>query len=64
MRAYGFTDIGAPEKHALLDVPVPRPSPDELLVRVLAAGVTPGDWPDTRRLSAATDLRITTASPR
>lgn len=44
MRAYGFTDIGGPDKEAFLDVPVPRPGPDELLVRVRAAGVNPGDW--------------------
>jgi NADPH:quinone reductase-like Zn-dependent oxidoreductase len=44
MRAYGFTDVGGPEKQAFLDVPVPVPGPDELLVRVHAAGVNPGDW--------------------
>lgn len=44
MRAYGFTEVGGPEKQAFLDVPVPEPGPDELRVRVLAAGVNPGDW--------------------
>jgi NADPH:quinone reductase-like Zn-dependent oxidoreductase len=44
MRAYGFTEVGGPEKQAFLDVPVPEPGPDELLVRVRAAGVNPGDW--------------------
>jgi NADPH:quinone reductase-like Zn-dependent oxidoreductase len=44
MRAYGFTEIGGPDKEAFLDVPVPTPSADELLVRVRAAGVNPGDW--------------------
>jgi NADPH:quinone reductase-like Zn-dependent oxidoreductase len=44
MRAYGFTEIGGPDKQAFLDVPVPQPGPDELLVRVRAAGVNPGDW--------------------
>lgn len=40
MRAYGFTADG----EGFLDVPVPVPGPDELLVRVRAAGVNPGDW--------------------
>ena len=44
MRAYGFTEIGGPDKQAFLDVPVPQPGRDELLVRVRAAGVNPGDW--------------------
>jgi NADPH:quinone reductase-like Zn-dependent oxidoreductase len=44
MRAYGFTTIGGPENEAFLDVPVPAPGAGELLVRVRAAGVNPGDW--------------------
>jgi NADPH:quinone reductase-like Zn-dependent oxidoreductase len=44
MRAYGFTEVGGPEKQAFLDLPVPDPGPGELLVRVRAAGVNPGDW--------------------
>ena len=44
MRAYGFTEIGGPDTQAFLDVPVPQPGRDELLVRVRAAGVNPGDW--------------------
>lgn len=44
MRAYGFTEVGGPEKQAFLEVPVPEPGPDELRVRVRAAGVNPGDW--------------------
>jgi NADPH:quinone reductase-like Zn-dependent oxidoreductase len=44
MRAYGFTEIGGPDKQPFLDVPVPQPGPDELLVRVRAKGVNPGDW--------------------
>ncbi|WP_344412008.1 hypothetical protein [Pseudonocardia ailaonensis] len=43
MRAYGFTDIGGPEKEAFLEVPVPEPGADELRVRVRVAGVNPGD---------------------
>ncbi|MHA6785979.1 NADP-dependent oxidoreductase [Pseudonocardia saturnea] len=44
MRAYGFTAVGGPECEAFLDVPEPEPGPGELLVRVRAAGVNPGDW--------------------
>ena len=44
MRAYGFRAAGGPEQEAFLDVPVPGPGPDEVLVRVRAAGVNPGDW--------------------
>ncbi|MCU1660440.1 MAG: hypothetical protein QOI36_222 [Pseudonocardiales bacterium] len=44
MRAYGVTALGGPENEAMLDVPVPEPAPGELLVRVRAAGVNPGDW--------------------
>jgi NADPH2:quinone reductase len=44
VRAYGFTAIGGPENQAFLDVPVPAPGPDELLLRVRSAGVNPGDW--------------------
>lgn len=44
MRAYGFVQVGGPEQESFLDVPVPQPGPGELLVRVRAAGVNPGDW--------------------
>lgn len=44
MRGYGFVDVGGPEQQAFLDVPVPEPGEGELLVRVRAAGVNPGDW--------------------
>src|SRR5690349_13446813 len=44
MRAYGFTTLGGPEVEAFLDVPEPTPGEGELLVRVRAAGVNPGDW--------------------
>ena len=44
MRAYGIVAIGGPEHQQFLEVPVPEPGPDELLVRVHAAGVNPGDW--------------------
>jgi NADPH:quinone reductase-like Zn-dependent oxidoreductase len=44
MRGYGFSEVGGPDKQAFLDVPIPEPGPDELRVRVRAAGVNPGDW--------------------
>jgi NADPH:quinone reductase-like Zn-dependent oxidoreductase len=44
VRAYGFIEVGGPEQEAFLDVPTPEPGPGELLVRVRAAGVNPGDW--------------------
>jgi NADPH:quinone reductase-like Zn-dependent oxidoreductase len=44
VRAYGFVQVGGPEQEKFLDVPVPEPGPGELLVRVRAAGVNPGDW--------------------
>jgi len=36
--------VGGPEQESFLDVPVPEPGQGELLVRVRAAGVNPGDW--------------------
>jgi NADPH:quinone reductase-like Zn-dependent oxidoreductase len=44
VRAYGFVRVGGPEQESFLDVPVPEPGRGELLVRVRAAGVNPGDW--------------------
>jgi NADPH2:quinone reductase len=44
VRAYGFVDVGGPEQQTFLDVPVPEPGAGQLLVRVRAAGVNPGDW--------------------
>ena len=44
MRAYGFLRAGGPDQQAYLDVPVPDPGPDQLLVGVAVAGVNPGDW--------------------
>ena len=44
MRAYGFTTLGGPECEEFLDVPEPVAGEGELLVRVRAAGVNPGDW--------------------
>jgi len=44
VRAYGFVEVGGPENQSFLDVPTPEPGRGELLVRVRAAGVNPGDW--------------------
>lgn len=44
MRGYGFLRAGGPEQQAFLEVDEPVPGPGELLVRVRAAGVNPGDW--------------------
>ncbi len=44
VRAYGFVQVGGPENEGFLEVPVPETGPGELLVRVRAAGVNPGDW--------------------
>jgi len=44
VQAYGFARVGGPEQESFLDVPVPEPGQGELLVRVRAAGVNPGDW--------------------
>jgi NADPH2:quinone reductase len=44
MRGYGFTDNGGPDRQAFIDVAEPQPGADELLVRVRAAGINPGDW--------------------
>ncbi len=43
MRGYGFLRVGGPEQQAFVDVPEPVAGPGELLVRVRAAGVNPGD---------------------
>lgn len=43
MRAYGLTTPGGPENEAFLEVPEPVAGPGELVVRIRAAGVNPGD---------------------
>lgn len=44
MKAVRIHSFGGPEVLRLEDVPTPQPKPDELLVRVFAAGVNPADW--------------------
>jgi len=43
MRAVRITRFGGPEVVEMLDIPLPSPGPDEVLVRVAAAGVAPWD---------------------
>ena len=42
--AYAFTSYGGPEFQRFLDLPMPVPGRDEVLVEVRAAGVNPVDW--------------------
>ncbi len=44
MKAVRFHDYGGPQVLVLEDVPCPQPKEDQVLVRVLAAGVNPADW--------------------
>ncbi|WP_328493284.1 NADP-dependent oxidoreductase [Streptomyces sp. NBC_00414] len=44
MKAIRLHEHGGPEVLRYEEVPVPRPGPDEVLVRVHAAGVNPPDW--------------------
>lgn len=43
MKAVRITRFGGPEVVEVLDIPLPSPGPDEVLVRVAAAGVAPWD---------------------
>lgn len=44
MRAYVLTGYGEPNNMELRDMPVPTPAPNEVLVRVHAAGLNPVDF--------------------
>jgi NADPH:quinone reductase-like Zn-dependent oxidoreductase len=44
VKAVRIHSFGGPEALCLEDVPPPKPAPDEVLVRVHAAGVNPCDW--------------------
>jgi len=44
MRAMAIQDYGGPDVIAAVDLPMPEPAPDEVLVRIRAVGVNPADW--------------------
>jgi len=44
MKAIQFHQYGGPEVLALVEIPQPRPGPDEVLIKVHAAAVNPIDW--------------------
>jgi len=44
IKAVRYHDFGGPEVLVLEQVPCPQPQTDQVLVRVLAAGVNPADW--------------------
>lgn len=43
MRAIAINAYGGPERLQLMDLPVPQIGPDDVLIRVQTAGVSPGD---------------------
>lgn len=43
MKAVRFHDYGGPEVLVVDQVPIPRPQPDQVLIRLIAAGVNPAD---------------------
>jgi len=44
MRAVRVSRFGGPETLAIENVPIPKPGPGEVLVRIAATGVNPVDW--------------------
>lgn len=44
MKAVRIQSFGGPEVLEIVRVPKPQPLPEEILVRVYAAGVNPVDW--------------------
>ena len=44
MRAMQYVGYGDPTQLRMADIPVPKPAPEELLVRVIASSVNPVDW--------------------
>ncbi len=43
MRAIAIDGYGGRERLQLMDLPIPRIGPDDVLIRVRAAGVNPAD---------------------
>jgi NADPH:quinone reductase-like Zn-dependent oxidoreductase len=58
MRAVRQLEWGGPETMELVDLPVPRPAPTEVLVRAVAAGVNPVDVYTRRGLAYNRVLRL------
>jgi NADPH:quinone reductase-like Zn-dependent oxidoreductase len=54
MKAVRYHDYGGPEVLCYEDAPIPEPGPDEVLVRVRAAGVNPAD----RQIRAGLRFRL------
>jgi NADPH:quinone reductase-like Zn-dependent oxidoreductase len=44
MKAARFHDYGGPEALVFEEAPLPKPEPDDILIRVHAASVNPADW--------------------
>jgi NADPH:quinone reductase-like Zn-dependent oxidoreductase len=44
VKAFGYSSNGGPDVQEFLDLEMPTPLPDELVVEVRAAGVNPVDW--------------------
>ncbi len=44
MRAVAITEFGGPDKLRAMDLPRPKPGRGEILLRVVASGVSPMDW--------------------
>ena len=44
VKAFGYSSNGGPEVEEFLDIEMPTPLPEELLIEVRAAGVNPVDW--------------------
>ena len=61
MKAIVYDHYGPPEVLRIADVPQPEPKPDELLVRVRAAGVTRGDV-HTREANRKSGVALTVVS--
>jgi NADPH:quinone reductase-like Zn-dependent oxidoreductase len=50
VKAVVFDRYGGPERLELVELPAPRPGPEQVLVRVRSAGVNPVDWKIRRGL--------------
>ena len=44
VKAALFNDVGSPQDLMVAEVGIPNPGPEQVLVRVCAAGVNPVDW--------------------